>query len=197
MNLVGHQVVAALSGADPVTQLGAVLPDALHLIGARTPSSLPGALAAGVALHHRTDDGFHNDPWVVAEMAQLRERLTSLGVARGPARAAAHIAWEMQLDGVLDVLGLAHGWVELWGDPDPVIEVLHREHHRDWQDLRAHAARPAWPERYRDAAWVAERVVAILSRRPRLAIALSSAHLADVLESPDQTQVVSLLTRLT
>lgn len=184
MNLVGHLVVAARAGFPPPTQLGAVLPDALHLIGLRTPPDLPGHLGAGVSLHHRTDEVFHRDPEVVAAMATLRDRLIQLGVARAPARAMAHIGYEMVLDGVLVGFGWADDWPQAWASAHEVTAALPPAGHTDWADLQGHTSTMAWPRRYQNPEWVAERVVAIVNRRPRLATEIDPARLASVFEPP-------------
>jgi hypothetical protein len=103
VNYFGHAAVAgwystpATRGA---TALGAMLPDFAVMAGIQL-DDMEGDVAAGVALHHRTDAVFHRMPVVGALMRDLFDRLIAAGVSRGPSRAVSHVGVELLLDGVL------------------------------------------------------------------------------------------------
>lgn len=108
MNFFGHAALASshfretlpAPSADELARLcaGAMLPDFLGMLRIGRPSVRDGALARGVAFHHRSDEAFHDLPAFLqlsrASFAWLSER----GLPRGPARAASHIGVEMLLD---------------------------------------------------------------------------------------------------
>jgi hypothetical protein len=101
MNYFGHAVVAFLRRPEPAFVLGAMVPDFAAMLRLAQPSPTHAGVAAGVAFHHETDGRFHHAPTFVelnhAALSALRER----DVARGPARAAAHIGTELLIDGML------------------------------------------------------------------------------------------------
>ncbi|MEO6774534.1 MAG: hypothetical protein ABI467_16195 [Kofleriaceae bacterium] len=104
VNYFGHAAVAswpALGGPRAGLSLGAMLPDFATMCGARLAEQTDPAIAAGVALHHRTDSVFHQAAPVLALMRELDARLDALGCARGPRRAVAHIGTELLLDATL------------------------------------------------------------------------------------------------
>lgn len=101
MNFFGHAAVATELGKGPEEALGAMLPDLLPMAGLRAPPLGEGALGDGIRLHHRTDAAFHDaadfQALSHAALADLQRR----GLARGPARAVAHVGVELLLDGCL------------------------------------------------------------------------------------------------
>jgi acyl carrier protein phosphodiesterase len=104
VNYFGHAAVASwpITGApSPGKSLGAMLPDFATMCGARLAEPSDPDVAAGIALHHRTDAVFHQAAPVLALMRELDDRLAELGCARGPRRAVAHIGTELLLDGTL------------------------------------------------------------------------------------------------
>jgi acyl carrier protein phosphodiesterase len=104
VNYFGHAAVASwpeLGEPSPGTSLGAMLPDFATMCGARLAEPTDPAIAAGIALHHRTDGVFHKAAPVLALMRELDDRLSALGCARGPRRAVAHIGTELLLDATL------------------------------------------------------------------------------------------------
>lgn len=111
MNFFGHAALAAghfapqLSPGDP-RQLallcsGAMLPDFVGMARLSRPDVLDASLARGVSFHHLTDHAFHD----LTSFQQLSRHafawLSASGVARGPARAIAHIGVEILLDEVM------------------------------------------------------------------------------------------------
>jgi hypothetical protein len=97
-------------------------------------------------------------------MVRLRDELAAAGVGRGPARGAAHVGWELLLDGVLlerpgvraAYLAALDGPAEGWPHPWPDVVARYRER--------------GLPATAMDADAVARRVVDLLARRPRLAV---------------------------
>jgi hypothetical protein len=104
VNFFGHAAVASWYAA-PLARgrvaLGAMLPDFQTMSGARATAIADAEVAAGVALHHRTDGVFHLLPVVTGLRRDLYDQLEAAGVSRGPARAASHVGVELLLDGVL------------------------------------------------------------------------------------------------
>ena len=105
MNFIGHATVALWQRTDPAFVLGSMLPDFAGMARAKlaptTASSDQQAVVAGIALHHRTDDVFHKSPIFVRLLQETLDELTTLGVARGTARAIGHVGTEMFIDGEL------------------------------------------------------------------------------------------------
>ena len=110
MNFFGHAALAArhfaqhLPTGDPKLALlcsGAMLPDFVGMLRLSRPAVLDPSLARGVSFHHLTDHAFHE----LTAFHQLSRHafawLSANGVARGPARAVAHIGVEILLDEVL------------------------------------------------------------------------------------------------
>jgi hypothetical protein len=101
VNFFGHAAVARWYSGSPTFVLGAMLPDFAAMIRSRPPRALDPVLESGVALHHETDRVFH-DTLVFRELSSWAHAdLARRGLARGPARAAAHVGTEILIDGVL------------------------------------------------------------------------------------------------
>src|SRR6202040_922306 len=81
--------------------LGAMLPDFCSMLGLREPCAQDRVLATGIHFHHITDRAFHD----LAIFRRLCREATAVlgarGVARGTARAVAHVGVELLLDAVL------------------------------------------------------------------------------------------------
>jgi hypothetical protein len=167
VNFLGHlEVARRIHGHDPAVLLGSMLPD----LGA--PARLkvgpldgwPAAVARGIECHRRADDAFHADPRFLAGMTGLREELGAAGVARGAARGAAHVGWELLLDGVLldrpearaAYLACLDEPADGWPSPWPTVVARYRER--------------GLPAAAMDADAVARRVIDLLAGRPRLAV---------------------------
>ncbi|HEY6878504.1 MAG TPA: hypothetical protein VI299_10825, partial [Polyangiales bacterium] len=141
-----------------------------------SPGSEP-ELAAGVALHHRTDEVFHAAPGFVALQQRTLDILTPLGVSRGCARAVGHIGVEMLIDGeLLRDGGLAEAYVRALAAEVSLEAVFpERASQERYSQLRARLVQHGAPYDYGDPDAVLRRLQYVLSRRPRLAIAESFA----------------------
>lgn len=181
MNVGGHIAVAMrLAPGEPRVWLGAALPD----LGAMGRFRLMGDtvdpdVTAGIALHHATDDAFHRHSTFTEAMARLRSDLATDGVARGPARAVAHVGPELMIDGFLleddqlsDAIDAAFAEIDELG---PALASLVETSGDDW--MRHLAKVPAWglPTDYADPHAVARRLHRILAQRPRLQV--DAAHI--------------------
>jgi len=176
MNFVGHaHVASAIAGGRRAVVLGAMLPDFASMCGVRLLVPRHPELAAGVALHHRTDDAFHACAIFVRMCASAAAALEAQGMPRGAARAAAHVGIEMLLDGVL--LGdesVRRAYLEAVRTlDDPAITGAIRLQGRGsghWPELIARLRAFGPPDWYADPKAVADRLIAILASRPRLAV---------------------------
>ena len=172
VNYFGHASVAgwyhtgaALGGV----ALGAMLPDFANMIGARVPAPADPEVAAGVALHHRTDAAFHLLPIFVGLGRELGARLAAAGCGRGPARATAHIGVELLLDGVIVddpdaraayAAGVAHQATALgWHEPGDAERFAL---------LRARLVHHGVPDDLRSPESVAARLLRAIGHRPLL-----------------------------
>jgi hypothetical protein len=177
VNFVGHVAVGAdfPGWSDPAFRLGVVAPDLTGRLGV-TLSRDEGPARAGVLHHHRADEAFHGLRWFTETTAGLRATLQASGVARGPARAVAHLGTELLLDGALladdDVADRFDGvWAALRrGGPDVAALVAGDDRAR-WMHRVGELTRRLDPYRYADPVYTAERVTWLLSARPRLATA--------------------------
>lgn len=104
MNFFGHALMAqrrektrGLVRAEFV--LGSMLPDFASMLRARPPTVTLDELRAGLAFHHQTDDAFHGAQSFLEFSRQASNFLSSHGLARGSARAVAHVGVELLLDG--------------------------------------------------------------------------------------------------
>lgn len=169
MNYLGHVAVALATGRrDRRFLLGAALPDLASMVGVRFDRSLlPPAIADGVACHLAADEAFHAHPRFRGGSAALREDLRGIGLATGPTRAVSHAGWELLLDGTLVRGPVEEAYRSALDAGEDVVVALGPEHRGRWERLLA--GRPPPPLRYDDPGWVADRLFAMLSRRPRLA----------------------------
>jgi hypothetical protein len=169
VNILGHASVALACGRDDAGYvLGAVLPDLAPMAGVRVArAGLDGALGAGVRCHLAADAAFHAHPHFRAGSAELRRALARRGVGTGPARAIGHAGWELLLDGTLVGMPAEDAFHAALGAGDQVLPALAPEDRPRWATFLARA-RSAGPLRYDEPRWVAERLHAMLARRPRL-----------------------------
>ena len=157
MNFVGHAVVAGCERADAAYAFGAMVPDLRRFAGG-APLPLDDALIdAGIASHHRVDAAFHDHPQFRRWMAAL---VDAMPVADRGARAAAHVAVELAIDGVLLRRGAA-----AYAD---AVEWAQQRVDGMWGDVTARMRAGAIVDAYGSAAGVADRVVSVMERRPRL-----------------------------
>lgn len=169
--------------------LGAALPDfatigRFQLTGQPTDPDL----AAGVDMHHATDDAFHGSDWFLTHSTAVRAKLESRGVNRGAARAVGHVGVELLLDGHLlahhddlrpraqNVLGLADD------DQLDLAELVAGDRRADWVDHLSRISSWPLPGDYHQPLAVAERLHRILRPRRRLAFGPDDiAVVADIL----------------
>jgi hypothetical protein len=189
MNARGHIAVAARllgrggssgssgrSGRQELVLLGSALPDLaamgrFRLLG-HTPSP---ELAAGVRLHHRTDEHFHRHPWFRQRNGALQAELIAAGLDRGPARACSHVGIELLLDGELlgdGAVGRATeaAFAEIPALGDEVSGLVAQPARERWLDHLGWLAAHRLPTDYGDPEAVAWRLHRILAARPRLAV---------------------------
>jgi len=106
MNFFGHAVIASRREATRGEVranfvLGAMLPDFASMLRTRPPRVTDSVLEEGVHFHHSTDDAFHGAESFLEFSRQASSFLLDRGVARGSARAVAHVGVELLLDGAL------------------------------------------------------------------------------------------------
>ena len=196
MNFIGHARVALWSQTDPRFVLGSMLPDFAGMARARLAATHEeGALAAGIALHHRTDAAFHGIGPFVTLLQDALDELSARGVPRGPARAVSHIGVEMLIDGELvhdaqvasaytDALRAGDALESAFAQP----EGAHR-----FALLRTRLLAHGVPYDYQDPASVLRRLQFVLGTRPRLALdAAASAHVLDMLPALQRKVVLAL-----
>jgi hypothetical protein len=175
MNFFGHAAVAGHFSDRPAFLLGSMLPDFCGMLGLRAPLVECPTVAAGVSFHHQTDGAFHDLPIFRAWCREALTHLVARQVARGTARAAAHVGLEFMLDAALaenqkDRVAYLAG---LGAGADPA--VLAR---MGWQaEARARLSDLVRALERRSlvanvpAALIVERLERTLAGRPRLAIA--------------------------
>jgi hypothetical protein len=178
MNFFSHAVIAARRSEDPRYILGSMLPDFVSMAGLRLESvtgDVP--LERGVAFHHTSDDAFHGAPIFVDLMEIAHEELEQDGLDSGPAMAIGHVGVELLLDGYLvEQRGVTVGYraaVEEAAHIDVLLRFVGLaapEGAARWREMAERLATAPVPERYTEPAFVADRLVRILSARPRLAV---------------------------
>jgi hypothetical protein len=101
MNYFSHVALACRFEHSAAFYLGSMLPDFASIVRCRTPLCSNELVCHGMGFHHLSDSVFHDLPefreWLRGSVAEL----VSLGVKKGPARAAAHIGIELLLDAAL------------------------------------------------------------------------------------------------
>lgn len=176
MNFFGHAVVASRRHRDPGFVLGSMLPDFATMLRRRPPRSTHPAVESGVAFHHETDAVFHASPTFLRLSQTAYDRLVDGGLARGPARAVAHVGVEILIDSVLAHDGDAvRAYREALFAASPTelgaaIAWCDREAPERFEELR-NVLCSREPSRARVAAdLVARRLRRALDDRPRLAL---------------------------
>lgn len=175
MNFVGHAHVAIEHDEAPSFVLGAMLPDFASMSRARLVMPTDATLAAGVALHHRTDDAFHSAPPFVRLCTRWGSELERRGFGWGAARAVAHVGTEMLLDGLLlDDAGTRRAYLAAVATlADPAVRDAMRVEGAGasrWPDVLERVRTHGLPDFYRSPEDVGDRLLQILAGRPRLAI---------------------------
>jgi len=174
MNLLAHaEVVRRLGFLQPEHLAGAMLPDLAGIAQFRIPAIPPGAMADGIALHHRTDEAFHGSPRFQNWCAEATRHLTEAGLGRGAARASAHLGVELLIDGELVRVTDVAAAVEkaMAGSRAEVMSMVDDDAARGRVDqvigwITEGGLRVA----YEDPDAVSLRIERVLSRRPRLAL---------------------------
>jgi len=168
VNFLGHAHAARWHDRDPRFVLGAMLPDLASMAGVRRPVPSDAVIATGIAFHHRTDAAFHGCATFERLSHAGSRALQDLGMSRGPALAASHIAIELLLDAsladdaplVVDYTAALRSELVL-EDPAHTIALAHL-------CTRLHdAGAPRW---YGVLDEMVPRLERILSRHPRLAL---------------------------
>lgn len=175
MNFFGHAVAACWQDSSPEFVLGAMLPDFASMCGGRVRGADSQRLSDGLDWHHLCDAAFHRLPVFRDRVMAASNRMQSRGIRRGPARGAAHVGFELFLDGCLlgqtDAAG-AYRRALVRATPDDLGDRIR------WRDadtaerfeaMRTKLVDVGSPTGYADDAVVIERVIRVLSRRPRLA----------------------------
>ena len=180
MNFFGHALVAqrneATRGAVRAEfVLGSMLPDFASMLRTRPPSTTDAAMGAGLRFHHVTDEAFHGSRAFLEFSGQASSFLTSRGLARGSARAVAHVGVELLLDAALageraneaylsaieSALTLTVSDHIQWVDRDAKMRFSHLCHSLE---SRGAVQPDTSPE------LIAQRLRNILADRPRLAL---------------------------
>lgn len=183
MNFLAHAEVARrMGGASDATVLGAMLPDLAHLVPfGIVRSGLPAALAAGWDCHVASDSVFHADTRFRAAVSGMARRLRHGGWRQWPAHAAAHVSWELLLDGRWVLRSDPAGWFPAVVRSPTFLEHLQPDEARQWlqlADLRF--ATSLWAP-YVDPEPVAERTWRRLRRTSVAFGADGIGQLADLL----------------
>lgn len=183
MNVLGHTHVAErLRPHDAAHALGAVLPDLASIAGVRLQTPLPApahaAIAEGIACHHAADATFHSLARFRAGAAALRRDLLAAGLPTGPARAVAHVGYELLLDGTLVGTPTEDAYRRALAGVADATDAIAPAHRARWLAFVDRTTTVRHAPRYDDVEWVAGRLVAILAHRPRLR--LDAAHVPAV-----------------
>jgi hypothetical protein len=177
VNVLGHAYVAERARpGDHAHTLGAVLPDLASIAGVRlvpgAGSSAPAvspAIADGIACHHAADATFHSLALFRTGVAAMRRELLDAGLPTGPARAVAHVGYELLLDGTLVGTATERAYRRALTIGTTATDVIAPSHRARWSafvdGVSGHVHRRLG---YDDVEWVADRLVAILRHRPRL-----------------------------
>lgn len=181
MNFFGHAALAAdhFAREDPAPDgpelallcAGAMLPDFLGMLRLPRPLVLDAGLARGVSFHHLTDHFFHELTSFQSLSRQAFAWLSEHELARGPARAVAHIGIEILLDEVLAADASARDAYRAALEV-PLVSRLSFASNVDalrLTTLRATLLERAATQLEPSAELVAQRIRRSLANRPRLA----------------------------
>lgn len=201
MNFVAHAVVADAEGDawfEPSERgagayaFGAMVPD-LRAFAAGIQLTPPevdrGRVEAGIRSHHRVDSAFHRDARFKAWMAEVSEEL---GNGRA-ARAAAHVAVELAIDGQLLDAGRAAAFYDALSWAGDALTG-------PWHAMVDRLASDELVGAYSTAEGVARRTVGAIGRRARLsrleldagALATAIANVAPTIANGLDAVLVSL-----
>ncbi len=199
MNFLGHAAVARWWTRDSAAHFGAMLPDFVGMVAAAPPRVAHPEIARGVALHLATDEHFHRSREFRELAGDGVRDLMARGLGRGPALATAHVGVELIIDCALgrdaavatDFLAAVAAGAPArlagavrWASPDEAAryERLHAL-------LTKRGLAVADPE----PAQLADRVLRVLAKRPRLAVSESQrAAVADFFAGAREPVVATL-----
>lgn len=169
MNFLGHVHVALSSGRDDSGYLlGAALPDLAAMAGVRlVRDALDGSIAEGVRCHLWADAAFHAHAGFRAGSGELRRDLLARSIGSGPARAVGHAGWELLLDGTLVGTGTEAAFRRSLDVGEGAAAAMSPSDAVRWNAFLARV-RGVARLRYDEPRWVADRLQAMLDRRPRL-----------------------------
>ncbi|HKO53659.1 MAG TPA: hypothetical protein VJV79_38385 [Polyangiaceae bacterium] len=181
MNFFGHALIAQRDEATrgPIRAefvLGAMLPDFASMLRTRPPAVTLEALSAGLSFHHRTDEAFHGSQSFLEFSRQASRVLSDRGVARGTARAVAHVGVELLLDAAFArEAGANEAYLSALagGSTDQVRSFIHWQASDSGERFQhlCHNLRSRGPVRENPPSeLVAARLQNILADRPRLAM---------------------------
>jgi hypothetical protein len=174
VNFFGHAVVAGWHSREPAFVLGAMLPDFVHMLGARLPRVSHPELEAGLRCHFETDRCFHNAPTFLRLQQSALRFLAQAGVGKGPRRAAAHVGVELLIDDALksDADGYAsYRGALAWGQAEPTCTLVRWEERglaERFRTLCERLARASDARLHVTPRDVASQLAQVLARRPRL-----------------------------
>jgi hypothetical protein len=176
VNFFGHATVACMQSDAPRFVFGSMLPDLTSMAFIRIENVLDPEVARGIALHHETDRVFHGTAPFRALCESALQVLEQNGVSRASARAVGHVGSELLLDGVLSDdarVRAAYARALDVAIDERLESSMTWKGDADAERLRTLLRRligAPLPEAYRDPEFVCERLIAILARRPRLAL---------------------------
>jgi hypothetical protein len=189
VNVLGHGYVAErVRPGDLAHTFGALLPDLASMARVRLEAGASRAspLAAGIRCHHAADAAFHSHAAFVTGAAAVRRELLAAGLPTGPARAVAHAGYELLLDATLVGGEAGDAYRRAFArhaTADATLAVLRSGDHARWRAfVAAHDSRGMPRPAHGvgsgiDVEEIADRLVAILRHRPRLALAAADAPL--------------------
>ncbi len=174
-----------------------MLPDFAGMAGVRLLSVGDPELAAGVRLHHRTDDVFHGAPVFSALVQEAISTLTARGVERGPARAVGHIGVEMLIDGeLLREAALGAAYLSALAAFDELASSLAVSVDGALSALMERLVRYGIPHDYERPEAVTARVSSALAGRPRLALTAAAHEIVGSIMPDLKARVVVCLPEL-
>jgi hypothetical protein len=130
---------------------------------------LPGEVAAGVRCHWAADRVFHADGSFLEGASSIRAAALAVGLPPGASRALGHVGWELLLDGSPVVAAAGRRFATALSESPSVSGAFTPGDAQSWERLTDRLAADRIWTRYDEPAFVAERLFAMLGRRPRLA----------------------------
>jgi len=168
-----------------------MLPDFATMIGAKLVSAGDAEASSGVAWHHKTDGAFHSHRLFRSHSSALTDVLATRGIGRGGSLAAGHVGIELLLDGLMLGGDYSSGetlYLEALTALGPLADGVELTSRRPsgsiadpndrLRELGEFLSGRGLPHGYRDPETVADRLLRVLSGRPRLRI---ERHQRDVL----------------